>query len=137
MDNNLVEKTMKRSELKELIVEILTEVTDGYTTTMIRDAKNQKGVTLSKGEKVIVVFPKNRADVTHIFSANDPKRSNILMVRTMNLNKYVKGATKEPSEKLLYKMSDGIAKSVLGKRVEPDGYDQYGSPSWLLVAGLI
>jgi hypothetical protein len=33
--------------------------------------------------------------------------------------------------------SDGIAKSVFGKRVELDGMDEYGSPSWFLVMGLI
>jgi len=34
-------------------------------------------------------------------------------------------------------MDQGIAKSITGKRVEPDGYGPDGSPSWLLVLGLI
>ena len=34
-------------------------------------------------------------------------------------------------------VNDGVARSVLGKRVEPDGHDENGSPSWLLVLGLI
>lgn len=33
--------------------------------------------------------------------------------------------------------NDGVCSSVLGESVEPDGYDQYGSPSWLLVYGVI
>lgn len=42
------------------------------------------------------------------------------------------------SMKTLEKWAEnGVAKSVLGKRVEPDGYDDEGSPSWLLVFGLI
>ncbi len=44
----------------------------------------------------------------------------------------------EPSVRTLKKWSsDGIAKSVTGHRVEPDGYGPDGSPSWLLVFGLI
>ncbi len=33
--------------------------------------------------------------------------------------------------------NDGVARSVLGKLVEPDGHDEHGSPSWLLALGLI
>jgi hypothetical protein len=45
---------------------------------------------------------------------------------------------KVPSMKTLEKWSfDGVAKSMLGKRVEPDGYDSEGSPSWLIVVGAI
>jgi hypothetical protein len=32
---------------------------------------------------------------------------------------------------------DGVCESVLGETVEPDGIDEHGSPSWLLVMGLI
>ena len=110
---------------------------DGYETVMVKDSKNKKGTELLRGEKVVVVFPKDRAVFTYIFSADDPKRLNKIMVLTTNLHKYVKGASKIPSMRSLEKMADGIAKSVLGKRVEPDGYDPYGSPSWLLVVGII
>jgi len=34
-------------------------------------------------------------------------------------------------------MNDGVCKTPTGARVEPDGHDEYGSPSWLLVLGLI
>ena len=50
----------------------------------------------------------------------------------------ITSAFKVPSMRSLEKYSyDGIAKSVLGKRVEPDGRDEHGSPSWLLVIGVI
>lgn len=46
--------------------------------------------------------------------------------------------TKQPSESTLMRWdNDGYSKSIMGKRVEPDGYDEYGSPSWLLALGLI
>ena len=45
---------------------------------------------------------------------------------------------KPPTMKTLEKYSlDGVAKSVTGKRCEPDGYGPDGSPSWLLVLGMI
>lgn len=49
-----------------------------------------------------------------------------------------RGIGKPPSMRQLEKMvNDGIAKSVTGKRVEPDGHGPDGSPSWLLVLGMI
>lgn len=32
---------------------------------------------------------------------------------------------------------DSVCESVLGETVEPDGYDEHGSPSWLIAYGLI
>ena len=46
--------------------------------------------------------------------------------------------TSEPSLRTMEKwMDNGVAFSVTGKRVEPDGHGEDGSPSWLLVMGLI
>ncbi len=46
--------------------------------------------------------------------------------------------TKVPSLTSLERMSDdGVASSVTGKRVEPDGFGPDGSPSWLLALGHI
>jgi hypothetical protein len=45
---------------------------------------------------------------------------------------------KEPSVSSLSRWDgNGICKSILGETVEPDGTDSYGSPSWLIVKGLI
>lgn len=40
-------------------------------------------------------------------------------------------------EELEEQSNDGVCDSVLGERVEPDGTDEFGSPSWLLVLGMI
>lgn len=40
-------------------------------------------------------------------------------------------------EQVMEWSNDGVAESVLGESVEPDGYDKYGSPSWLLTLGVI
>lgn len=44
---------------------------------------------------------------------------------------------KVPSMRTLTQMGEGLSKSVTGKTVEPDGYGPDGSPSWLLVLGMI
>jgi len=45
---------------------------------------------------------------------------------------------KPPSPRQMEKwMMDGVAKSIDGKRVEPDGFSPSGAPSWLLVLGMI
>jgi hypothetical protein len=45
---------------------------------------------------------------------------------------------KKPSlAKLEHYSCDGVAKSVFGSPVEPDGWSHDGSPSWFLALGLI
>lgn len=45
---------------------------------------------------------------------------------------------KAPSMNALERWSeDGVAKSVLGARVEPDGHGPDGEPSWMLALGMI
>ena len=53
-------------------------------------------------------------------------------------SKFLAGFRKCPTLRTLERWSnDGIARSVLNQKVEPDGWDQFGSPSWLLVYGII
>lgn len=33
--------------------------------------------------------------------------------------------------------NDGVCQSIAGETVEPDGYDEHGSPSWLLALDMI
>ncbi len=61
--------------------------------------------------------------------------ADVVPLRAVNT---LSGFTKPPSMNTLEKWSnDGVAKSVTGARVEPDGYGPDGSPSWLLVLGFI
>jgi hypothetical protein len=60
-----------------------------------------------------------------------------IRLATTRLHKYFNIA-KCPTLNTMERWSDdGVARSVLGKRVEPDGHDAYGSPSWMLVVGII
>ncbi len=48
------------------------------------------------------------------------------------------GITKAPGLRTLEKYGwEGIAKTATGQKTEPDGYGSDGSPSWMLVAGII
>jgi hypothetical protein len=59
-------------------------------------------------------------------------------IRLSNAYKWIKGFKAPPSTKVMERwMDDGIAKTVTGKRVEPDGIGPDGSPSYLIVLGLI
>jgi hypothetical protein len=59
-------------------------------------------------------------------------------INLLNAYKWIKGFKAPPSNQTMEKwMDDGIAQSVTGKRVEPDGYDSDGFPSYLIVLGLI
>jgi hypothetical protein len=45
---------------------------------------------------------------------------------------------KIPGIRTMHRWSDsGISRSVFGKKVEPDGFDSEGAPSWLLILGII
>jgi len=62
----------------------------------------------------------------------------LLRITLASASKYVTKIHKMPSMKTLEKYSyDGIAKTVTGHRTEPDGTGPDGSPSWLLVVGVI
>lgn len=50
----------------------------------------------------------------------------------------IQSAFRAPSVATMEKWSsDGVAKSIGGKKVEPDGYDENGLPSWFIILGLI
>ena len=113
----------------------------GFKTKAIIPMKNSTGFEIKMNDDVIVKWPQvgikqyGGFSICHIYKSGDESKK--MVVQNQNLYKYVRGVSKPPSDLSLEKMSDGAAKSVLGKRVEPDGYDEYGSPSWLLVLGYI
>jgi hypothetical protein len=62
----------------------------------------------------------------------------ILKFVAKNAFQYFKTLKRPPQPKTLRKWSqDSVCKSLLGHKVEPDGYDHHGAPSWSLVLGLI
>lgn len=95
------------------------------------NAKTKKAITMKCGEIVEAGAPVSfiKDVATHCLVQGN--RAEPYRVR-------VTSAFKAPSIKTLERQSnDGIVSSILGERVEPDGWDQYGSPSWLLALGVI
>lgn len=93
----------------------------------------QVSFTIPAGSRVHVHFmPKTHPGNVWVQFGDEVKLST-----TVNTSRWLKGFRKPPTIKTLEKYSDCIAKSVTGKRVEPDGYGPDGSPSWLLVLNLI
>lgn len=84
------------------------------------------GSTLPKGLPVSFIEGSNSRCLVH-----SPTRPEPYQVR-------ITSAFKAPSMAMMDHWSmDSVCKTPTGKRVEPDGYGPDGSPSWLLVYGLI
>jgi hypothetical protein len=76
--------------------------------------------------------PKTHSNRVFVQHGNEVKLS-----RLETASKRFTGINKCPTMKTLEKYSDCISKSVVGEKVEPDGFGPTGAPSWLLVLGLI
>ena len=113
-------------------------LTEAKSFTTKRDITSKKGGTIPKGAKVTLSWKdldgKDRAHMTRV--VDDAGTS--VLVSTESLPDKVSGVTAVPSVRTMEKWSDdGIAKSVLGAKVELDGWDDEGSPSWALAMGLV
>ena len=101
-----------------------------------REIKFKNGLVVPVGTSLVVTFTAGQmvANLTGGSAGGVPVS---LKLRCSSLPRYF-SRFKEPSVMTMEKWNDeGVAKSMLGKRVEPDGYDSEGSPSWMLVMGLI
>lgn len=103
--------------------------------------KNNKEIRLINGDVYSVntdfslTFRPDSSVCVLTATINDEPKE--LKLRVHSLPRYF-SRFKMPSVSTLKRYSfDGIAKSMMNKRIEPDGYDEFGSPSWLLVAGVI
>jgi len=107
----------------------------GIDSTTKQEIKWRDGTVTPAGTKVHIDFSPKSAQSTlmYVHVGDKVYKTNIIAGH----RKYT-GLSKPPSGKLLERFSsDCVAKSVTGKRVEPDGYGPDGSPSWLLVLGYI
>ena len=103
---------------------------------LLRDVKLKTGVEFRVGQMMELSF-----DVKH---TNGRPWPGVLKATADDGNSFITSqffnnfGLKPPTIKTMEKWSEaGIARSVYGKKVEPDGYDVLGSPSWLIVMGMI
>lgn len=110
----------------------------GVTASGI-DSKTKKELTWKDGSVTPINTP------VHIdFIETNPSRIFVTIGNTVYQTKLFTaharftGITKAPGLRTLERYSyDGIAKTATGLKTEPDGYGSDGSPSWMLVVGII
>jgi hypothetical protein len=94
--------------------------------TTKKEIKLKDGSTLAKGLPVSFIAGRDSRCLVH-----SPAHPEPLQVR-------ITSAFKAPSMASLERWGmDGVCKTPTGKRVECDGHGSDGSPSWLMVFGLI
>lgn len=109
-------------------------INEGKRVTTKRDLTYKKAnVVVPKGTAVELEFREGQPDRAY-FEYEGTK----LVTRLEVAHSSFSGIAKPPTIGRLQKLSDdGLSITPTGKRVEPDGYGPDGSPSWLLVMGLI
>lgn len=103
-------------------------------STVKREMRTKSGVVIKAGEVVDVV--KHPEYDSLVRSTTEDGRH--ISISAMNVGTKLTGFKKMPSDRTLEKwVTDSVCRSITGQKVEPDGYDSKGFPSWLLVMGLM
>ena len=116
--------------------------------TFRKEAKLKDGTIIDVGVRATGKFlvlpstldPKVALDYIEVFipAGTEIHAGNILEANLTFKTRKFTTFFKPPTMKTLEKYSlDSVAKSVTGKRCEPDGYGPDGSPSWPLALGMI
>jgi hypothetical protein len=104
------------------------------TYSVKREIKLKSGEVLNIGDTLEFIQCINDGRSVEV---NSPKLGRQLKLGMISFATKVLGK-KVPSLSTMEKWSDdGIARSVQGQKVEPDGFDGDGFPSWMLVVGII
>ncbi len=105
-------------------------------TITTADRKFTWGRILLQGVNVAITFVESYTALMTVEGVDGFDKPSHINLK--NAYKWLKGFKAPPSDKTIAKwMDEGIAMTVTGKRVEPDGIGPDGSPSWLIVLGMI
>lgn len=100
-----------------------------------RDVALKDGTFVPRGSAVAVEFPDDRPSLCLLGVEG---RDAPVKVSTVHLHAYLAGYQMPPSRaKLAEWLAHGTSETVTGKVVEVDGWGPDGSPSWLLVLGMV
>jgi hypothetical protein len=91
------------------------------------------GTTISKGTKVSVSFDQDRPHVARITLPS----GKVVTTKAIRLMNFVTGFVRYTQHDVNNAMCDDICPSLRGYDVEPDGWDEEGSPSLLMALSLI
>lgn len=101
-----------------------------------KDMRTKKGVEFQRGESVRLDEYVDKRFMYFVRVVADDGRK--LMVPVERAHMVLVGFPKPPSERTMMRWnSDGVAETVDGQRIEPDGVASNGAPSWFLALGLI
>jgi hypothetical protein len=104
---------------------------------LLRDVKLKSGVTIPKGTPVEVKWLPEH-DKGYYFAQIVPEGFDPYKTAIRTLFTVVSGFPKPPTMSTLDNwVRNAKAKTPSGQSTEPDGWGNDGSPSWLLVMGLI
>lgn len=92
---------------------------------LYRDVKLKSGEVLKKGTPIFVAPTNDDTICLASFGTTDYKFRWSTVIRPPSI------------ETLMEQEMDGVCDSIRGCRVEPDGHDDHGYPSWLLALGVI
>lgn len=115
----------------------------GHPVVSLRDMRMKNGDVLPSGLRGALHFiPGDFLMCNIMFDWTGPSGRNYTqepMKTKINLaGSWLRGIAKPPGFSALRRMMDNAAATTpTGKRVEPDGIGSDGSPSWLLILGLI
>jgi hypothetical protein len=107
--------------------------TNTFATKTAREIKLKDGGVIPKGVFCDLSFGDKPTTIFCKLENNE----RIYKLRASRAGDYFVGIEMPDIETLEEWSNDGICESVFGERVEPDGWDADGSPSWLLVLGYI
>lgn len=110
---------------------------NGINVVTIRRLNYKNDVEIPVGTALTIFFNETVPSLA-VFEHNGVTRA----TRVSRLFETVKGKgvtfKKPPGMAALERMTnDGVVTTVTGRKTEPDGYGDDGSPSWLLVIGVI
>lgn len=110
------------------------EAEETFTASAKQDVKLKGGEVIPAGEQVKIKFVNDGMGL----EVESPSLGRIVKIRSSSGYRYFSKFTNPPSVKTMEKwMDEGVAKTLTGHRTEPDGHGLDGSPSWLLVMGMI
>ena len=105
--------------------------------TLKIELKLEDGTVVKDGTKAEITFNEKRIAVMSVKFETLGDRGVNLSV-TKGFKYFGSPFTKEPSLKTLEKWQEsGVARTVTGQRTEMDGVGEDGSPSWVLLGGLM
>lgn len=99
----------------------------------IKEVAFKSGRVIAKGTEFSVSFFRDRPWSCEIH----PENGDSFKMKVAGLPRLTNEIHSPGMEDLEEWVCDSICESVLGEQVEPDGWDEHGSPSWLLALGMI